>query len=102
MSSEEAFNSITIQDLEAKWPDKYGRTADEALFVMDAIKAVRNTPGGWEFMKTYEPDRGFMFSKHPKLSEIESKIDQDGTIGHSGSSYGWTMRQVERIVKNGL
>lgn len=102
MSTYQAFADITLDTLKGAWPDKYGRTADEALFVMDAIKAVRNTPGGWEFMKTYEPDRGFMFSKHPKLSEIESKVDQDGTIGHSGSSYGWTMRQVERIIKHGL
>jgi len=102
MSTEDAFNGITLQDLQAKWPDKDGRTADEVLYVMDGIKAVRNTPGGWEFMKSYNPPKGFMFSENSKLTEIESKIDQDGTIGHSGSSYGWTMRQVERIIKHGL
>ena len=102
MSSEEAFNSITIEDLRAKWPDKDGRISDQALYVMDGLKAVRNTPGGWEFMKTYDPPSGFMFSTNPKLAEIQSKIDQDGTIGHSGWSYGLTMRLVERIVKNGL
>lgn len=102
MSSEEAFNSITIEDLQAKWPNKDGRISYQALYVMDGLKAVRNTPGGWEFMRTYEPPIGFMFSTHPKLAEIQSKIDQDRTIGHSGSSYGWTMRQVEDIVKHGL
>jgi len=102
MSTQAAFNAITLEDLKRSWPDKYGRTSDEALYVMDGIKAVRNTPGGWKFLKSYDPPKGFMFSEHPKLSEIESKVDQDGTIGHSGSSYGWTMRQVERIIKHGL
>jgi hypothetical protein len=102
MSSEDAFNNITDENLQAKWPNKYGRVAEEVRIIMDAIRAVRNTPGGWEFMKNYDPPSGFMFSKHPKLAEIESKIDQDGTIGHSGSSYGWTMRQLERIIKHGL
>jgi hypothetical protein len=102
MSTEYGFNTITIEDLQAKWPDKRGRISDEARYVMDAIRAVRNTPGGWKFMRNYEPPIGFMFSTHPKLAEIESKIDQDQTIGHSGGSFGWTMREVEHIIKHGL
>lgn len=102
MTTEEAFKIITPEDLKRFWPDKYGRTSDSLLYVMDAINAVRNTPGGWEFMRTYDPPSGFMFSEHPILTEIKTKVDRDGVIGHSGSSYGWTMRQVEHIIKRGL
>jgi len=93
---------ITLEDLKRSWPDQNGRTSDEAHYVMDALNAVYDTPGGLEFMKTYVPTKGFMFSDHPTLHEIGSKIDRDGTIGHSGSSYGWTMRQVQYICRNGF
>ena len=59
-----------------------------------------------EFLKNYTPpkDCGFMFTpketKPPKLLEIERKIC-DAYSGHSGSSFGWTMRQLESISKNG-
>ena len=46
---------------------------------------------------------GFMFDTHPDpvvkttIDKINSTIDS----GHSGSSYGWTMRNLESIAKNG-
>ncbi len=69
-------------------------------YIEDAYKAVSSVDGGWEFLKNYTPDegRGFMFSSHPTLGKISEKLD----VGHSGSSYGWVMRNVEYIAKNGL
>jgi hypothetical protein len=54
-------------------------------------------------MKTYVPEagKGFMFSNPPpKLQHINNKI-HELYDGHSGGSYGWTMRQIEDIAKNG-
>jgi hypothetical protein len=99
MSTPFAFNNITVDVLRTIWPDVNGTTRRVVIEVMDAINAVRNTPGGWEFIKTFQDERGFMFSRQPKLAEINSKIDADGTIGHSGESYAVTMRYVEGIIK---
>jgi hypothetical protein len=42
--------------------------------------------------------QGFMFNDAPELREIDLYMKYDG---HSGSSYGWTMRNMEHIAKNG-
>lgn len=75
---------------------------NSAECVESAYKAV-SLAEGWEFLKTYVPTagKGFMFSTPPpKLQQINIKISELYD-GHSGSSYGWTMRQIEDIAKNG-
>ena len=69
-------------------------------FVEDAYKAVSSIGGAWDFLKSYTPaeNNGFMFSSDPMLDKIGAKLDQ----AHSGASYGYTMRQMEYIAKNGL
>jgi hypothetical protein len=42
-----------------------------------------------------------MFSDSPAVSTIMNKMRQLGYDGHSGGSFGWTMRQMEFIAKNG-
>jgi hypothetical protein len=54
----------------------------------------------WDWLKSYIPDqeKGFVLSKDWNLSNI---IDNMKYTGHSGSSFSWTMRQMEYIAKNG-
>ena len=54
----------------------------------------------WDYMKTFS-DQSFMFSSNPACSAITKKMSQLGYDGHSGSSFGWTMRQMEFLAKNG-
>jgi hypothetical protein len=70
------------------------------FYIENAYNAVSSVDGGWEFMKTFTPEdkKGFMFSTHPMLTKIGEKLDD----GHSGSSYGWTMRNIEYIAKHGI
>ena len=76
--------------------------ADDAsrYYVEDGYKAVSAVDGGWAFLKEFIPaaNEGFMFSKHPMLDKINAFLDD----GHSGASYGWTMREMEYIAKHGL
>ena len=45
---------------------------------------------------------GFMFCTHPNLKIIEEKMyEQDVAHGHSGASFGITMRQMQYIAMNG-
>ena len=64
-----------------------------------AYKAI-TLAEGWNFLKMYNTN-SFMFGESPpQLERIDAKIH---TLypGHSGCSYGWTMRQMESIAKNG-
>jgi len=71
--------------------------------IQSAFEAVESVEGGWEFLRSYSPpaDQGFMFTLPTgKLQEIETAI-MNRYGGHSGASYGCTMRVVEFIAKNG-
>jgi hypothetical protein len=54
----------------------------------------------WDYMRTFS-EQSFMFSDSPAVSTIMSKMIQLGYDGHSGGSFGWTMRQMEFLAKNG-
>lgn len=53
----------------------------------------------WTWLINYTPDEGagFMFSNHENITTIINAMK----IGHSGSSFGWTMRHMEMIAKKG-
>jgi hypothetical protein len=67
-----------------------------------AIKAI-NQLEAWDELAHYSPPRnkGFMFDDSEFIKKINQKI-AEFYDGHSGSSYGWTMRQIEYIAKNGV
>ena len=50
----------------------------------------------WAYLKAYTPeaDKGFMFSNDATIGRILQFME----VGHSGTSYGWTMRQLQRIA----
>lgn len=75
-------------------------TDNDKEMVRDAINAVTRAEM-WEYMaKPTTPGKdGFMFCTDPELGNINTKMRYGG---HSGSSFGWTMRQVEYIAKNGF
>jgi len=59
----------------------------------------------WNWMKEYTPENnnGFQFSEHPYIYRIAAKMESlPNPPGHSGSSFGCTMRELEYIAKNGL
>ena len=62
-------------------------------------KIISGIDGGWEFMKTFTPsdEEGFMFSKHPILTKIYEESERQ-RIGHSGASWGMTMRAMQVIA----
>ncbi len=67
-------------------------------------QAISSVEGGWDFLKTYEPPiyEGFMFISNPpsKLKQIEEAIlEKYG--GHSGASYGYTLRNLQYIAQVG-
>ena len=71
--------------------------------IKDALRAVELVPGGMEEMKKDPGSNGFMFSRasdtRQRINDELSKTETGGL--HSGSSYGWTMRQVQGIARLG-
>lgn len=70
--------------------------------IESAFQAVESVEGGWDFLKTYDPGNGgFMFSTPPpKMAEIDNAVN-NLYGGHSGASYGMTMRVIQYIAKYG-
>ena len=58
----------------------------------------------WDWMRIYTPppNTGFMWSKAPELDKLKQQMWKDPVNGYqSGASYGFIMREMEYIAKNG-
>ena len=64
--------------------------------LQDAHRACTRA-GAWPWLKTFN-ETSFMFSSHPLISTITENMEYKG---HSGASFGWTMRNMESIAKEG-
>lgn len=65
--------------------------------VLDAYYAILKC--NMYFHIKYKEQKSFMFSNDPQINLIKTHMK---LYLHSGSSFGWTMRTVESIIKNGL
>ena len=73
--------------------------------IRDGMRAIILTGNStemdvWKYIHDYSPPegQGFMFCDDKIISMVGQKME----TGHSGSSFGWTMRNLEFISKNGL
>jgi hypothetical protein len=55
----------------------------------------------WDFITEDPGSNGFMFSSDNRLSNIYYKIEELGYMGHSGCSFGFTMREMQSVAKKG-
>jgi hypothetical protein len=55
---------------------------------------------GWDWIRNFQ-GQSFMFSKDAMIGKISKNMVSLGYDNHSGSSYGWTMRCMEHLAKNG-
>jgi hypothetical protein len=70
---------------------------DEIEMLADAYDAT-TLADQWEYLKNTHIE-SFMFGNQPQIKEINKFMKFDG---HSGTSYGWTMRNIEYIAKHGI
>lgn len=64
----------------------------------NAWKAITFS-NNWDFVA--QDIDSFMFSNDPRIDEITEKMIELGYDGHSGSSFGNTMRNMQYLVRNG-
>lgn len=67
--------------------------------LVNAYKAV-SAVEAWEWLRNFN-EESFMFSQSEKIRIISRKMEELGYSGHSGASFGMTMRQMELIAKHG-
>ena len=77
------------------WHEMYPDSNDR-MIVQDAYETVVKLELLDE-IKNLNPERGFMFTNSPVIDKISANLKY---TGHSGCSFGWTMRQVEYLAKN--
>jgi len=65
---------------------------------VNAWQAITLTEN-WDFVKA--DIESFMWSENPKIDIIGSKMSELGYHGHSGSSFGFIMRKMQYIARNG-
>ena len=53
----------------------------------------------WEYMK--KDKESYMLSNDQEVKRIYAKIEQLGYNGHSGASFGCTLREMQSIAQNG-
>ena len=87
-------NSMTEGDFNSLSMDDWERTMLE-----DAYKAVTKAKR-WDFLRRADVPgpKGFMFSEWPQMKDIDAFMEYGG---HSGATYGMTMREMEFIAKKG-
>ena len=98
-------NNILIYDEMYYGNGEFDFVKDKSLkeFLKSAHKAM-SLCELWDWMRIYTPppDRGFMWNKPPELDRIDKQMWKDPiNSDHSGSSYGFIMREMEYIAKNG-
>lgn len=111
LSVEEAYWPRTLSDVDA-CDLSYLNCSHSANMIKDGMRSilrVNELPevrskeiDVWRYLSNYSPpsNRGFMFSYGD--DRIVSLVEDNMTVGHSGSSMGWTMRKIEFIAKNGV
>jgi hypothetical protein len=53
----------------------------------------------WDFVK--QDINSFMFSSDPRVKRIYNKMEELGYNGHSGASFGCTMRNMQYLAEHG-
>lgn len=82
----------------AKGKFNYLKSEGDKQMLESAYKAITNLEL-WDFVK--QQCDTFMFSEDKRVMAIYNKIEEIGYTGHSGFSFGWTMRQMQSIARYG-
>jgi len=70
----------------------------DRIMCTNAWKAITFS-NNWDFVA--EDIDSFAFSRDPRIDEITKKMEEFGYYGHSGMSFGCTMRNMQYLVKHG-
>jgi hypothetical protein len=99
----DAVQACDLSYMNDKWSEDMIRDGMRSIVRVGQLPQVgTDAKSVWTYLSNYSPpaDRGFMFSYGD--DRIVTLVGDNMEVGHSGSSMGWTMRNIEFIAKNGL
>jgi len=99
----DAVRDCDLSYLNDKWSEDMIKDGMRSILRVGQLPEIRDKEiSVWTYLSKYSPpaDRGFQFSYGD--DRIVTLVGDHMEIGHSGTSIGWTMRNIEFIAKNGL
>jgi hypothetical protein len=78
----------------------YIKSNSEKRMLQTAYQAI-NILELWPYMKEDPGPNGFVFSGDDRVKKIYAKIEDLGYYGHSGSSFGCVLRDMQSIARSG-
>jgi hypothetical protein len=72
----------------------------DTYMLSSAYKIIQGNEA-WNLLRNFQGE-SFMFSRNPRIKNLMDDINDAYGGGHSGSSIGTTMRNMEYIAKNGF
>ena len=99
----DAVSDCDLSYMNDKWSEDMIKDGMRAIIRAGQLPQVRcDAKSVWTHLSKYSPpaDRGFMFSHGD--DRLVTLVQDNMETGHSGSSMGWTMRNIEFIAKNGI
>ena len=99
VEKEEKLNVIDISEYNLG-DGKMDYIKDESVKYMltNAWEAITKT-NTWDFVE--KDIFSFMLSMDDRINLISNKMEELGYNGHSGCSFGWTMRQMQYLAQKG-
>ena len=97
----EEVDALDLSFLNSDWVESMIRDGMRAVVrATESPELKTKEIDAWVYLSKYTPEvgRGFMFSDDPIVSAVGRHME----IGHSGSTYGGTMREIEVIAKKGF
>lgn len=88
----------SIKDKIGNGKFEYISDLDDRNMLINAWLAITLT-NNWDFIA--EDNESFMWSNDPQINDIFRKMEELGYHGHSGSSFGFVMRNMQYLIQNG-
>ena len=78
----------------------FNYTDDHSRVMLENAYTAISLTEMWDYMK--KNSDSYMFSSDKEIKIISDKMEELGYHGHSGASFGITMRNMQFIALNGL
>jgi hypothetical protein len=101
ISGNDIFNTREFKKFMDKVGDgkmEYIQDINDKLMMTNAWQAITLT-NNWDFVS--QEIETFMFSTDPRILQISEKMEELGYSEHSGCSFGFTMRNMQFLVRKG-
>jgi hypothetical protein len=101
--TESLVNECDLSYLNDKWSEDMIRDGMRAILRVGQLPEIKNREiNVWKYLSEYSPPPQYGFQFSAGHDNIVTQVENHMEIGHSGTSMGWTMRNIEFIAKNGL